>query len=51
MIAIHEFVFKMYTFKIFQNEITGTYLNLKKYNIPLDLAPVRSFFYTNTYLF
>ena len=35
--------------KYFENKITGTYLNLKKYIIPLELASVRPLFLTNTY--
>ena len=37
MIAIHVFVFKMHRLKYFKNKITGTYFNLKKYNIPLEI--------------
>ena len=45
-------VFKMHTFKIFQKLIhRKKYLNLKKYDISLELALVRPFFHTNTYKF
>ena len=37
--------------KYFKNWIPGIYFNLKKYNIPLELASVRPFFHTNTYHF
>ena len=49
MIAMYVFVFKMHTFKVFQKFNHRNIFNLKKYNIPLELASIRPFFYTNTY--
>ena len=46
MIAINVIVFKMHTFKIFQKI---NHRNLKKYNVPLELASVRPFLHTNKY--
>ena len=41
----------MHTFKIFQKLNHRNMFNLKKYNIPLELASVSPFFHTNTYQF
>ena len=43
MIAIHFFVFKMHTFKIFQKLNHRNMFLFKKYNLLLELASVRQF--------
>ena len=44
-IAIHVFVFKMHTFKLFKK---NNHRNIFSFRIPLELASAKPFFHTNT---